>query len=163
MTSVSEIQTAKSLVIEARRALRRAYIDGGCGLSHVEKAYLDATSKLIRAVDMVANDLVPDAPPGAIDDLEDIYANITGTRSTKGGQRRFVISFPEVTLGLDEIWPDGDAPEYPSPEDVIEAMKATEYAHPMAVTSAWRLIDTLYIRYEGDDKGDMEVEWDGSD
>lgn len=32
----------------------------------------------------------------------------------------------EAHLTVDEIWPDGDAPENPTREDVIEKIRATE-------------------------------------
>jgi hypothetical protein len=57
----------------------------------------------------------------------------------------FQISFPEVTLGIEEIWPDGDAPFSPTTEDVIAKMKETsEFAS--TVVDRWNLF-----------RGDFEV------
>lgn len=35
----------------------------------------------------------------------------------------FEVSFPAISLAVNEIWPDGDAPTCPSAEDVITKMK----------------------------------------
>lgn len=162
---IEDIQTPTVLAREARQALRHGYVPevGKC-LSPTEQACIAAISKLVRAVELL--DQAQEPPPiettssGPVN-LEEIYASITGVQSSPGQPRKFVISFPEVTLSLDDIWPNKDAPDNPGPEDVIEAMRETEKAHPMTVATAWRLIDTLYVRHHGDDNGDMEVEWDG--
>lgn len=35
----------------------------------------------------------------------------------------FSISFPDVELAPEEIWPDGNAPENPTAEDVVAQMR----------------------------------------
>jgi hypothetical protein len=129
---------------------------------------MNAMAILIKAVEAGGEN----TPPPAVQDelpanditrsLEDIYRNLTGGDTVASHGTKFVISFPEVTLGLDEIWPNGDAPDHPSPEDVIEVMRATKIgrAHPTTVAHEWKLIDTLYVRYHGDENSDME-EWNG--
>lgn len=158
----------QQLTIEARQALRGAYMGEtriGSVLSPVEKALVEACAKLIRAVEVASGDnpVIPVVDLEGVGTLDDIYERITGKApEPQRVTRKFVISFPEVELGVDEIWPNGDAPENPTPDDVIEVMKETHRAHPMTVTHEWRLIDTLYVRHHTDTNADMEVEWDGS-
>jgi hypothetical protein len=159
----------QQLTIEARQALRGTYMGEtrvGSVLSPVEKALVETCSKLIKAVEVASASsplVVPVIDLEEARTLDDIYERITGTaKGPQQGGRKFVISFPEVELGVDEIWPNGDAPENPTPDDVIAVMRETERAHPMTVTHEWRLIDTLYVRHHTDTNADMEVEWDGS-
>lgn len=153
----------QQLTIEARQALRGAYSETRIGgaLSPVEKALVETCSKLIKAVEVssASNPLVPALDLEGARTLDAIYERVTGT--AKEPQRKFVISFPEVELGVDDIWPDGDAPDDPTPEDVIDVMRRAHRAHPMTVTHEWRLIDTLYVRHHNDTNADMEVEWNG--
>jgi hypothetical protein len=74
-----------------------------------------------------------------------------------------VISFPDVELSIDEIWPiDGFVPDDPTPEDVIDAMRESEdHALPTTVANKWNLIESLRVRYAGDEDGLMADEWDG--
>ena len=162
MPATENLSTVQSLAIEARQALRQSYMsnDSFAGLSMVEKGHMEAIAKLIGAIEFIGNGGFDRERQSetVVDHLEDIYANITAAQPTG---RRFVISLPEGTLSLDDIWPEGDAPENPSPEDVIEVMREAEEAYPGTVAQAWKLIDTLYVRYHGDDNGDMEIEWNG--
>lgn len=50
----------------------------------------------------------------------------------------FVIVFPEVTLSVDEVWPNGDAPENPTAQDVVNAMRESG-GYPGAVMTDWGL------------------------
>lgn len=166
----------KRLTIEARQALREAYVPQ-VGHRHtvVESALIKALSKLIHAVERSVQTgpaplvfHMPEEPETKGDEppLEELYASIMGRIEEPTGntsQRKFVISFPDMELAVDEIWPEGDAPENPTPLDVIEVMKETEYAHPTTVAAAWLLIDSLSVRYNLDKDGDdQEVEWDGT-
>ena len=98
-------------------------------------------------------------------DLEKIYANITnntGRPMNNVSHNPFVISFPDVRLSVNDIWPDGDAPDNPTPDDVIEAMEGTGYSTPASVVREWELIKSLFILHRNDETGIKEVEWDGS-
>jgi hypothetical protein len=53
------------------------------------------------------------------------------------------VDTPVYMLSIDDIWPDGDAPENPTAEDVIEAMR--EYGSPRTVACEWDLLDELTI------------------
>lgn len=172
MEESPKARATKELVLEARRALRDAYVpeESGQVLSSVERALMLTCSKLCKAVEQRVDD---SALPLTIlqpepESLEEIHARVTGyqnppTETATDHDPRFVISFPEVELSLREIWPDGDAPENPTAEDVIEAMRGSDgVGHPMTVSSGWRLIDTLYIREHDDTDGEQEVEWDGT-
>jgi hypothetical protein len=37
----------------------------------------------------------------------------------------FLLSFPDITLEVDEVWPDHDAPEHPTAADVVQQMRKT--------------------------------------
>lgn len=50
----------------------------------------------------------------------------------------FDISFPEVTLDIDQIWPDGDAPENPTAADVVKQMQEST-GSVYRVLSEWAL------------------------
>lgn len=64
-------------------------------------------------------------------------------------ERQFHIEWGgEVFLKIEEVWPDGDAPEKPTREDVIEVMKKSG--------SLYRLCQDWSLRTEG-------VEVDGKD
>lgn len=55
----------------------------------------------------------------------------------------FVISFPDVHLTVDQVWPDGNAPENPTAADVVKEMEA--YGSALTVADDWRLIDGLEV------------------
>jgi hypothetical protein len=159
-------QAVKTKVETARQALRQVYGLHPGDMSEIEKGLVQVVAILIQAVEVGVSEPPHISTFAATTDetraLEEIYASIQGGTPAPQTASRFTISFPDVDLTLEDIWPNGDAPESPTPEDVIEVMKETEYAHPMTVTSAWRLIDTLYVRHCADMNGDMEVEWDGT-
>lgn len=49
-------------------------------------------------------------------------------------ERTFYIEVSDsATLTVDEIWPDGDAPENPTVDDVIERIKASSLRHQFAL------------------------------
>lgn len=56
------------------------------------------------------------------------------------------IEGPIWPLTVEEIWPDGDAPENPSAEDVIEAMKS--YGSSSMVIRDWNFDDGLVIHVD---------------
>jgi hypothetical protein len=116
-----------------------------------------AISLLAQAVERLADDnphsyFIPDLDESG--QLE-VLRGLIGRR--KEG-RKFVISFADVELNEDDIWPDG-APENPTPEDVIDVMKENECAHPMNVVAEWLLVLSLFVTTTG---GDDTVEWDGT-
>lgn len=159
----------KRLVIEARQALREAYMpESGCPLTPVETALIKALSKLAHAVERSVDHsckpftFCPEAEAEEAKDLDRLYASITSRLDSGTTERKFVIAFPPMELTVEEIWPGGDAPENPTPDDVVAAMKEVQYAHPARVAFEWLLIDKLSVRYKLDvDGDDMEVEWDG--
>lgn len=166
-------QAVKIKVIAARQALRQVYLYSG-DMSEIEKDLVQAVAILIQAVEAGVEETphvptfeLPEPETLGLPSLEELYASVRG--ATGGPQTtsivhnsKFTISFPDVDLSLNDIWPNGGAPENPTPEDVIEVMKETECARPSAVSSAWGLIDTLYVRHYADENGDMGVEWDGT-
>jgi len=97
--------------------------------------------------------------------LEELYAKISGqeapndTSEGNTDKTAFIVSFPEIELTIKDIWPDGDAPDNPTPEDVIEAMKGASDPTPRNVAFDWMLIDHLFVQRAD---GGSEVEWDGS-
>jgi hypothetical protein len=97
--------------------------------------------------------------------LEELYANISGqeapndTSEANTDKTTFIVAFPEIELTIKDIWPDEDAPDNPTPEDVIEAMKGASDPTPRNVAFDWMLIDHLFVQRAD---GGSEVEWDGS-
>jgi hypothetical protein len=156
----------------ARELLRAAFAARGetSPSDPFEAAILGTLSHLIQAVERsVGNPQQPfvycfKAEDEERSELDQLYESITSRLdpTTSTGKRKFVITFPPMELAVDEIWPEGNAPENPTPEDVVEAMKAVQYAHPARVAAEWLLIDKLRVRYHTDKHGEMEVEWDGS-
>ncbi len=72
--------------------------------------------------------------------------------------RTFIVSFPDIELTEKEVWPDGDAPEFPSPSDVVEAMRASALSVPTCIKD-WLLVQELSVRSSMNTE---EVEWDGT-
>lgn len=117
--------------------------------------------------------MMPSGPEGAILHLANAITRIVDSsveanphvpvfryRLDRSDEPKFVISFPSVELSADEIWPEGDAPENPTPTDVIEVMRQQEFAHPMSVIAEWLLIESLRVQRAYDDL--TSVVWDGS-
>lgn len=55
----------------------------------------------------------------------------------------FTITFPDCYLTVAEVWPDGDAPENPTGEDVANVMRKHGGFH--GVVSDWSLLDSLEV------------------
>lgn len=55
----------------------------------------------------------------------------------------FTISFPDTHLSVADVWPDGDAPENPTPEDVAAVMRV--YG---GVISDWK-VRPSYLEVDG--------------
>jgi hypothetical protein len=55
----------------------------------------------------------------------------------------FTISFPSITLSVSDIWPDGDAPDDPTAEDVAALMEKCGGLH--GVLYDWCLLDELEV------------------
>lgn len=58
----------------------------------------------------------------------------------------FTISFPDTHLSVADVWPDGDAPENPTPEDVAAVMRAHGGFH--GVISGWNVLPS-YLEVDG--------------
>lgn len=129
----------------ARQALRKVYMHHPGELSSVEQGLVEAISILIKAFDEVTKEEDKD-----LEDLDSLYFDVFGHKSPSSSSD-FVISFPEIGLSIDEIWPDGDAPDEPNINDVIDVMKKS--FSPLNVAKDWNLIDSLYVN---------GVEWNGS-
>jgi hypothetical protein len=166
----------RDLVTKARQSLQSLESDNPVSMSAQHRAVY----YLATAIDKLVNEtLIPAFQPedtSDIDnstsvysavDLEELYASIADRVERPDHYRhllepkKFVISFPDVELTIDDIWPDGDAPDDPTPEGVIEAMKETDI-RASKVTKQWDLIESLTVRYGGDEDGHFEVKWDGS-
>lgn len=167
MGSLDEPDTvAKSKIIAARQALRNAY-GPTSEFSRVEKALLESVASLIQAVEAIDN------PQHAMSfsssehevsneaqELEAIYANVRGsTDLATSHSPKFVISFPDVELSLEEIWPNDDAPDLPAPEDVIKVMQQM-HSLPVMLAAEWLLIDSLNVRRQ-DEEPNGGMKWDG--
>ncbi len=163
----------RDLVSQARQALQDSETGGpDRSLATTKSVYYLATAidKLVNETLVTAfkpefgNSEVPHQPSPT--ELEELYANITerSEQSIPSGHKKFVISFPDVELSIDEIWPiDKSAPDDPTPEDVIDVMKeSVDVPHPGVVASEWNLIERLSVRHNGDEEGNAEVEWDES-
>lgn len=62
---------------------------------------------------------------------------------------RFHLSFTaDVSFDLDQIWPDGDAPENPTAEDVARVVRAE--GGVLAVLRDWGVEDHLELTISGD-------------
>ena len=162
----------RDLVSQARQALQDSETGGpDRSLATTKSVYYLATAidKLVNETLVPAfkpefgNGEVPHQPSPT--ELEELYVNITerSEQSIPSGHKKFVISFPDVELSIDEIWPiDGFVPDDPTPEDVIDAMRESEdHALPTTVANKWNLIESLRVRYAGDEDGLMADEWDG--
>jgi len=55
----------------------------------------------------------------------------------------FQIEFSPVTLGVEDIWPDGDDPPSPSAEDAIAKMKEHNIS-AAGVINEWGLIPATF-------------------
>lgn len=58
----------------------------------------------------------------------------------------------DVDLTLDELWPDGDAPDNPTVDDVIAIVERTPSLHRML--NDWNLMDLLELSIDG-----RRVDW----
>lgn len=70
----------------------------------------------------------------------------------------FVDIEASVVLGLDDIWPDGDAPENPTAEDVAALMRKCGSKH--RVLDEWDLVGELTITvsaWDGPPNAGVEV------
>lgn len=53
---------------------------------------------------------------------------------------RFLVTFEgSVPLTVEQVWPDGDAPENPTADDVVDVMRT--YGRPTRVIEDWCLDD----------------------
>jgi hypothetical protein len=59
------------------------------------------------------------------------------------GHKGFTIRFPEVHLSVEDIRPDGDAPENPSCEDVLSVME--KCGSSTWVAREWNLIGEIEV------------------
>jgi hypothetical protein len=79
-------------------------------------------------------------------------------RIEAAGEKRFIISFPEVELSITDIWHE-EAPDDPTAEDVAEVMREQEHSSPNTIVSEWCLLDEIHIRRS--DRQDEPVVFDG--
>lgn len=56
---------------------------------------------------------------------------------------KFHIDLGSTSLAVQDVWPDGDAPENPSAEDVATVMR--EYGGLHGVITGWNLVTELTI------------------
>lgn len=143
-------EQARALAVRAREALPLALRPTG-----VEAA----VGLLAQAIERLTDDIPHFAlnsdeyGPGQ---LEALRGPISGRKEDR---KYFVISFADVVLGEEDIWPNEAAvPENPTPEDVIRVMKENG-CDPMSIAAEWLLVESLFVSTVGDD--DM-VEWDGT-
>jgi hypothetical protein len=105
---------------------------------------------LIRAVKTLVNPtpiLFFDLLTGTRVDIDRLYDEVKK-------EKKFVVSFPDVELSIEDIWPDGDAPEEPATEDVLRQMHE-EGVNVLDVIAGWHLLDTLAV--DGVDWHDIDA------
>jgi hypothetical protein len=61
----------------------------------------------------------------------------------------FSVDLGSAYLTIDEVWPDGDAPENPTAQDVIEVMRQTSL-RAYVIASEWNLLDGIEVTGNGD-------------
>jgi len=133
----------RDLVTKARTSLQGAETVGpDHSFATTRSVYYLAT-----AIDKLVNEtLVPDfKQEDTLDEygpeqLEALYNSITD----RTGQCKFIVSFPDVELSIEDIWPDGDAPEDPTPGDVLARMKL-DCLFPIDLANEWSMIDNLQV------------------
>ncbi len=142
-------QLVKRLISESRQRLAEpgsVYpADNGSTLHTVLSQILSA---LEASVD---SSPVPEFVPAF--DLSELEARLVGRaiKEARGeSEQSFIISFPSIELTVSEIWPEGDAPENPTRDDVLAVMQEPG-ATPISIAWSWELIDTLYVEAEEDD------------
>jgi len=57
-------------------------------------------------------------------------------------RQTFTVCFPDVSLSIEDIWPDGDAPVNPTARDVVERMGGSSVG---AVIRDWNLVDEIHV------------------
>jgi hypothetical protein len=57
--------------------------------------------------------------------------------------RNFILVFPECALSVGDIWPDNDAPDNPTAQDVIGQMR--KCGSVVRVIREWNLIDSFEV------------------
>ncbi len=63
---------------------------------------------------------------------------------------RFLIGvYANFDLTVEEIWPDGDAPENPTANDVAEKIESLGYYGPEAFLREWGMSHDLHVDVEG--------------
>jgi hypothetical protein len=73
-------------------------------------------------------------------------------------QKHFIIKVEcEITLGVDEIWVDGDAPENPTAKDVVKLMQ-DDCCTVTALLSEWNFPTSVHVQDQADWKD--EETWD---
>lgn len=169
----SSQEQAARYIGEARdviRGLLRVEPDG------MERHVIEAITKVANAVDVLVSpdfslDLsgfrdLDEYGPGQLEALRDSLFGPRDDPDTPLADTKFVVSFPDVELTVDEVWPpiNGEAPpEHPTPQDVVEEMKNyTKYSSPGMVAIEWLLLERLSVRDANDATGDGQVEWDGT-
>jgi len=61
-------------------------------------------------------------------------------------EKRFILDMNlSVTLSIQQIWPDGDAPENPTAADVIAAIKESDEFSPLEALRDWNLDDDVQL------------------
>ena len=58
--------------------------------------------------------------------------------------RRFILGLGDVALGVEDIWPDGDAPPDPTVEDVVARMQSTGCS-AARLAAHWNLLDEIEV------------------
>lgn len=165
-----------ALIREARQYLRKAYVPDEIGrpmdpavrlLSPVLARLCTAVERLMKPTGSLSGyDPLDEYDPSQLEQIR-LDLGFPGRKSQSlpsetEGSERFVISFPDIELDVMEIWPEGDAPEHPTPTDVINVMRQEEHACPRNIIHNWLLVESLFVRADYDEEGVREVEWDGT-
>lgn len=149
----SKQEQAHALAVRAREALPQRELS-----AHQTSGTDIAIDLLAQAIERLTG---PDVFAAVLDlepeQLRALRASISGDSS----EPKFVVSFPDVELSLSDIWDEGEAPENPTPDDVIQVMR-DEDTSLFDVARKWLLVENLYVRADSDTEGDEEVEWDGT-
>jgi len=74
------------------------------------------------------------------------------------GEKSFTITFDgSVTLTVDEVWPDGDAPANPTLLDVMRAIRKSTFSESDLIEK-WNLSEEILV-HVGDGADSLLMDW----
>jgi hypothetical protein len=154
-------QDVKESVRKARVILSQAFPEThatmGGDLVAVVSTLIDAVERLSDSDEYASRVIFGEPFPP--DELESLHASLKGAQQMPA-ESKFTISFPAIELTVKEVWPDGDSPDDPTPQDVLDRMK--DYSGINTVVGDWLLIQNLYVS-RAEDEDELGVSWEEED